>query len=213
MKKFIAFILILSTLFSFVGCSSEKKPEPQISQMRAICELATMECYYHNVAKYHQNNIPTFLWFTGEKNFWIEYAGTVTIGIDAALVTIEIKENDVYVTIPPARVQGSSVDSTTLTKGSFIVADSSVEVKAEDQTKAFASAQYEMELAAAQDKTLLTNAQDRAKSLLKKYIDNIGNVLGVEYQVHWVEVDETGNPTGIVEQAPTETEEENSTTE
>lgn len=213
MKKIIAIILVLTTLLSFTACNNEPVPEPQVSQMRAICELATMECYYHNVAKYHESNVPTFLWFTGEKEFWIEYAGTVTIGIDAALVTIEIKDKDVYVTIPPARVQGSSVDVTTLTKNSFIVADGSVEIKGEDQTKAFESAQYDMEHAAAQDTTLLANAQDRAKALLKSYIDNIGSVLGLEYTVHWVEVDETGNPTGTVEQDTAETEEENSTTE
>ena len=207
MKKLIAFVLVVATLLSFVGCNNAQKiPEPQISQMRAICELATMECYYHNVAKYHETGIQTdwFGWFHGEKHFWIEYAGVVTVGIDAALVTIKVSGENVEVTIPPARVLGSSVDAATLTEDSFIIADGSLDIKAEDQTKTYTEAQYQMELAAAQDSTLLANAQERAKALLKNYIDNVGEALGVTYKITWVEVDETGTPTGIIEKDTTE---------
>ena len=57
MKKFVAMILIAAMCLSLAACSgaetheSVKDIEPQAAQMKAICELATMQCYYHNVAK------------------------------------------------------------------------------------------------------------------------------------------------------------------
>ena len=61
MKKIIALALALATCFLLTSCSQEnessvpeKIPEPEITKMRSICELATMECYYHNVAKFYE---------------------------------------------------------------------------------------------------------------------------------------------------------------
>ena len=53
MKRIIALWMFLTISFSLFGCGegSLVTVEPQVSQMQAICELATMECYYHNVAK------------------------------------------------------------------------------------------------------------------------------------------------------------------
>jgi hypothetical protein len=34
------------------GCSAPKKGgDPDFSGVRAVCELSTLKCYYHNVAK------------------------------------------------------------------------------------------------------------------------------------------------------------------
>ena len=33
-----------------IGCSNEKK-EVDFSGINSVCELATLKCYYHNVAK------------------------------------------------------------------------------------------------------------------------------------------------------------------
>lgn len=30
--------------------------EPDVTEMRAICELSVMDCYYHNVAKYFEED-------------------------------------------------------------------------------------------------------------------------------------------------------------
>ena len=43
-----------------IGCDDDAMPweregePPQLSQMKTISELATMKCYYHNVAEYCQ---------------------------------------------------------------------------------------------------------------------------------------------------------------
>ena len=67
MKKIISFVFCVVMSFSLVSCSnnegSNKKIEPQASQMKSICELATMQCYYHNVAKYMNDDAAGMLHF------------------------------------------------------------------------------------------------------------------------------------------------------
>lgn len=188
MKRGITGLICLSLILTFGGCffeSSSKKVEPDISQVKAICELSTMDCYYHNVAKYYEEDASGFWIFKKDKEFWIEYSGVVTIGIDASLVGIEINDSKVTVTLPPAKVLGSRVDETSLNKESFIVAEGSSKPKAEDATKVYAEAQNKMVEAANGNKTLLSNAQENAKILIENYINRIGEAMDIEYEVNW----------------------------
>ena len=73
-------ILISAVLTLSLAACSDTEPapvdmEPKTSQMKAICELAVMDCYYHNVAKYEMKDAEGFLWWTKDKNCWIEYSG------------------------------------------------------------------------------------------------------------------------------------------
>lgn len=197
MKRWISLALIL-LVFSglFTCCARRQLAQPQVVQMRAICELATMDCYYHNVAKYKEENAEHFLWIKKDKYFWIEYEGVVSVGIDASLVTMEVSGELVTITIPPAQVLGCRVEDSTLTEDSFIVDKDSAAVTAQDQQEAFREAQEHMELTAASDTALLANAQQRAKTLLENYVRNIGVYTGVNYQITWTYVDGEGNPMG-----------------
>lgn len=193
MKKIIAFILMITSL-CIGGCGKKEEAniEPQDTQMKAICELATMECYYHNVAKYTAEDAEGWWLWKKDMHFWVEYAGVVTIGIDTSLVKIDIKDEKVEITMPPAQVQNCTVDSATLTKDSFIKDPKSAEITPEAQTEAFKEAQAKMEKEAKSDKTLLSNAQQRAQKLLEDYVNNIGEKIGKQYKIKWVYVDENG---------------------
>ena len=65
MKKRISFILVVIMCLALAACSnsrpddSVKEIAPQASQMKSICELATMKCYYHNVAKVMEEDAET----------------------------------------------------------------------------------------------------------------------------------------------------------
>ena len=196
MKKIIVFVLALVCLLC--GCKEaepeEKVVEPQVTQMRNICELATMECYYHNVAKFKQEDAETFLWFSKDKNFWIEYAGQVKVGVEASLITIEVAGDKVTVTMPPAKVLSCKVDENTLTKQSFIIAEDSADITAEDEVAAFREAQNKMLQSASEDSALLANARQRAQNLIEDYVKNIGSSVGRQYYVEWIDIDENGNP-------------------
>lgn len=193
MKRIVTLCLMMVVVLACSACGNKKvqEREPQVSEMKAICELATMDCYFHNVAKVKQEDVKSFLWWSKDMKFWIEYEGIVTLGVDASLVNIEVKDEQVTITMPKAKVLGCRVDDTTFNEDSFIVDKDSVDIKAEDQTKALAQAQSDMEKAAAENTALLSNAQERAQKLLEDYINNIGEAIGKEYTIKWVYVEDT----------------------
>ena len=187
MRKYLSVILIIMMCFSSMSCAKEiKNIALETSQMKSICELAVMECYYHNVAKYKEENATGILWWEKDRHFWMEYAGVVTIGVDTSLMNIEVKDENVTITIPPAKVLGCKVDETTLTEDSFIVAKNSAKVEAEHQTEAFKSAKDKLESEAKSNFTLLAAAQQRVQKLLEDYVTNIGNSVGKTYKIKWI---------------------------
>ncbi len=197
-KLLIGMMLVLMTL-SLAACGEKKEEEntvnmePEVTQMQSICELSVMECYYHNVAKYYEEDTEGFLFWEKDKKFWIEYSGIVTIGVDASLVSMEVDGTTVTITIPEAEVLQCEVDENSLSKDSFIVDSKSADITAEDQTYAFEQAQQDLWNTAASDTALLSQAQERTKQLLEDYVKNIGDAFGIKYTVKWVYVDTEGN--------------------
>lgn len=193
MKRSICSLLIFLFLLPLAACGKATESsvtlEPKASQMKAICELAVMDCYYHNVAKFMEENAEGFLWWQKDKHFWIEYSGVVTLGIDASLVNVEVNGTEVSVTMPKASVLSCTVDSASLTDDSFIVAKNSAKIEVEDEVTAFAAAQEQLEASASRDTALLSGAQQRAQTLLEDYIANIGRATGREYTINWVYLD------------------------
>ena len=206
MKKLMCILISAVLTLSLAACSNtEPAPvdmEPKTSQMKAICELAVMDCYYHNVAKYELKDAEGFLWWTKDKNFWIEYSGVVTIGIDVSRVTVEIDGTKVIISIPAAEVLSYTVDSSSLTKDSYIVAQDSAAIEAEDEIAAFSVAQADLEATASQDTALLASAQQQAQQLLEDYITNIGKATGKSYSIEWIYLDENNVPVGSEQTAP-----------
>ncbi len=166
--------------------------EPKISEVRDICNLTTMECYYHNVAKFDKEDAEGFWLWKKDEKFWISYSGIVKIGIDGSKVTMDISDDDtVTINIPDAYVQSTKVDPDSLNDNSVYKDKDSVDIPAKDQTAAFAEAEANMKKQAEQDATLLTSAQQRAQKLIENYIDNIGDVVGKEYTIVWTYSDGT----------------------
>ena len=163
--------------------------EPDLAQIRSICDLATLECYYHNVAK-SEKPAGTGIWHFGEKDrqFWIEYTGTVKLGIDMSKVQMKVNGTDVTVTIPEAEVQQVNVDDDSYNSDSYIFSEDGInknEITAEDATGAVENARNEMIKTAEENTALLVNAQERAKKMIENYIMQLGETTGTEYQITW----------------------------
>ena len=181
---------VLAGSFAACGGSAEQiTMEPETSQMKAICELAVMDCYYHNVAKFKEEDAAGILFWQKDKHFWIEYSGVVSLGIDASQVALEVDDTLVTITIPEAKVLRCQVDSNELSEDSYIVAKDSARISAEDEVAAFAQAQADLEETAASDTALLSSAQQRAQDLLEEYVQNIGEAVGKDYTIQWVYLD------------------------
>lgn len=185
-KRFITLLSVPVLLLSACSSSEEKAPlTPDVSQMKTICELSVMDCYYHNVAKFYDKDAEKFLFWTKDKEFWIEYSGIVRLGVDVDQVAVAVNGNTVTVTLPEAKVLGCKVDPDSLSEDSYIVADGSASITADDQTAAFAAAQKDMENSAAEDTVLLSMARDRARQLLENYIQNLSDMTGQSYTIEW----------------------------
>lgn len=181
----------------------EPLPQPDLTRMKAICQLSVMDCYYHNVVKFRQEDASQFLWLTWDKYFWIEYDGVVTLGIDISQLDMDMDDKRVKITLPPAEVQKCRVNEETLTPDSFIVAKNSAKITAEDERLAFERAQADMEAAAAGDRALLAQAQQRAQQLLEDYIRNFETLTGEHYEIVWEYLEDTvSEPAGEVSSEP-----------
>jgi len=189
MKKCKYIILSLIICLCLCGCEKETGKIPDLAQIKSICNLATLEAYYHNVAKYTKEAESgiTHL-FEKDREMWIEYTGKAKIGIDMSDVTMEIKENKVKIYIPNAKLL--SIDIGKIDKDSYITNDDSWlnknEFTPEEETKAINKAQEKMKEQVESNSQLLLQAQTRAKDLIEEYIIQLGKLSNIEYEIEWI---------------------------
>ena len=189
MKK-IGYILAGILLISAVGCGKkEERPQEELkeSQLQSVCELATLETYYHNTVR--MDDKKQVLWWDTKTQLWIEYSGIVKVGVDFSEVSMKVEGDVIQITIPEAKVLDYKVDEASLTEDSYLVGKSGLfapEISAEKQSDAFAAAEEKMKETAENDKALLLQARQRAETLLEEYARNIGELQGKEYQVEFV---------------------------
>ena len=213
MKKLLSIFLVLSLLFAMAGCNSKPKEEPkkaeatiEVDEMRAIANLATVDCYFHNVAKSDREMNPAWYQFWEKKNmrFWVEYDGKVTIGIDVNKLKVEVGENNVVtITMPNAVVLDATVNEQSLTSESFYFDPKAKKPSPEEQTEAFKQAQSNMRETAEKNPVLMANAKANAKELLRNYVDSVGEAVGIQYTIEWKDIDD---PSKAAETDPPSTE-------
>ena len=195
MKRKKIFCLLVISMLCIGGCgdkNQKKEEEADFSAISSVCELATLKCYYHNVAKSETEASGLFKWLgKGYKKIWTEYSGIVELGIDVSKVSVEKPTADgvVKVTIPDAEILNVDLDedsmSEPLTDTGFMT-----KITKEEETEALAEAQNHMEETAKENGNLLNQAKERAKSLIEGYVKNVGEQIGKEYTVEWVEFSE-----------------------
>lgn len=163
--------------------------EPDEISVKSICQLATLECYFNNVAKSTKKG-GTGVVHLGEKDrdFWVEYSAVATLGVDASQVSIEIVDNIIYVYMPEAKVlEKVEIVPDSYNKDSVIQdIDGKVnsnDITAADITTAVNESLEDLQEEVENNTTLLDNAQDRAKVLVKNYIEKINEYSDKQYIV------------------------------
>lgn len=180
-------LLVGTVVLCLTGCGKETQTA-DFSGVTSVCELATLKCYYHNVAKAETEASGIFAkWLkAGYKKIWTEYSGIIEYGIDISQVTVSEPDKNgvVTVTMPDAQVLNVDVDEdslgTPLTDTGFLTS-----VTTEEKTTTLAGAQEAMEQQAKENTEMLSQAKARAKTLIEEYIKNVGERIGEEYTVEW----------------------------
>ena len=195
-KQSVAAACVTALLLLTTACGKVEEPAlpvPQEGQMKAICQLAVLECEYHNLAKFEQKDASKFLWMIKDKRFWVEYSATAVLGIDADQVSMELQGDVVSITLPRAQVLDCKVNGDSLSKDSYIVDKDSAPVTAEDEVYAFQEAQDGLQKTVEADNNMMNLAQTRVEDLLRNYVNSLAKATGTEYQVefHYIEEDET----------------------
>lgn len=114
----------------------------------------------------------------GEKDrtVWIEYSGTVQIGIDMSDIKMEINDTNITITVPEAKILSITVDSDSYNEDSYVMSEDGINsnpLTSEDETSIMSSAEDDMRELILNNKTLLLNAQNRAKKLIENYIKQV----------------------------------------
>ncbi len=196
-KQSVAAACVTALLLLTTACGKAEEPAlplPQEEQVKTICQLAVLECEYHNLAKYQDGQkVERFLWMTKGKRFWVEYSATAVLGIDADQVSMELQGDVVSITLPRARVLNCKVNGDSLSKDSYIVDKDSAPVTAQDEVAAFQDAQDGLQKTVEADNNMMNLAQKRAEELMRNYVNSLAKATGTEYQVefHYIEEDET----------------------
>lgn len=186
MKKIICTALAcLLMLFALTSCAPKKiiDVKPDILQIHNICELATLECIYQNVAEINKSKTH----FTEtDRKMWIEYTGIAKVGVDIEDIKMSVNGTVVNIEIPEPTVLSKEYD-----EKSFIhyankdrMLDKNA-ISADEQNQAIAIAQNEMVKNIMNNKSLLNNSSIRVKALIENYINQIGELSGIEYTINW----------------------------
>ena len=185
---FAAAALLALSVVGATGCMQEQKTtqEADFSGVSKVCELATLKCYYHNVAETDVSDSNPILYNLFRKRVWIEYDGTVTLGINASKLDISKPDtnNVITVTLPQAEIQDIYLDKDSiqdpLTDNGFLST-----LSTNERDTMVAKAQDDMEKKARQNTMMLEQANSRAKELVKNYINGIGEAVGQTYTIEW----------------------------
>ncbi len=157
------------------------------SKIEKICNLATIEAYYHNVAydEIPASGVGKVFGNIGYKKYWLEFDTILKLGVNAKKVKISNpnRKNEVHVYIPPAEILNEpdwihERIGDPITDTGFLTSISN-----EDETRAVANAIAELKKNANEDDSHLELAREKAKRFFENYIVNAGREIGVEYTV------------------------------
>lgn len=182
-RRTLCCLAICIILLSLAGCG--KKTDDQFASINSICELASLKCYYHNVAEFSDPG-NSFIVRYGNKTAWIEYSGIVKMGVDASKISVDPpdKNGNVVVTMPHAKVLSVNLDIDSINED-WVENGLFAKIDAEDRTKAIAEAQANMKENATSNPLLIKQSEERAKAMINQYIVFVGEKLGKNYTVTW----------------------------
>lgn len=202
-KKLMLYIGCLSLVLSICGCGKAKKDTtsetteiiveaeniPDLTKIKSICELATLKCYYHNIAKSVKTGGSGLMHsFEKDRKFWIEYTGVVEISYRTELIEMEQDGTNITITLPEPDIE-CVIDPDSWNEDSYVVVKDQLiqknPITANDQTTAINNSIEALEADVRNNSALVATAELQAKALIENYIYQIGEATGIKYNVTW----------------------------
>ena len=186
-RKSITIIISALVLLLAVGCGKqEAPPEPKLNEIKQICELSTLECFYHGVAKSKMDYKLLNAIGINNPRIWIEFDAEVELGVDMSKAKLDVDGNTVTVSLPDAKVLHVDIDDDSYDEEN-IIAEALLLKKLKpgnkEMNKAIKDAREDLETLAAGSTDQLKAARNRAEKLIENYINEIGAASGVTYNV------------------------------
>lgn len=184
--------IIISAMIGICACTPQEK-EMDLSGINSICELATLKCYYHNVARAEKDAQGLFKFLgAGYKKAWTEYSGIVDFGVDVNKIKVQEIDDEnhvIKITIPDAEILDVDIDASSM---SDPITDAGLftKISLDEETVALSEAQNNMRKSAESDSAMLVQAKERAKTLIEGYIKNLSEATSNKtYTVQWIDVE------------------------
>lgn len=192
MKKVIIVMTLIITALCLTGCGKGniKDLSENIKKMELTGNLVTYKAYYHNVVEYEKEKGSgiTHL-FEKDRKMFIEYTGTIKLGINLTDVKIDVNDDEINVFVPMAKVIGEpNVDKNNFKEENFIESKEGInknKITADDSAEVFNKAQKSIKENASKDKELLSLAQKRARVILEESIKEFSQIDEKKYTINW----------------------------
>ncbi|MBO4459716.1 MAG: DUF4230 domain-containing protein [Clostridiales bacterium] len=169
--------------------TTKPKIVPNVYQIQSICELATLDVYYHNTAKAIKTaGTGVTHWGEEDTPFWFEYTADVSLGIEANQVKFLMEDHDITIFMPHARILRVNVHPESTSDPVFRPHKwyrNDVEITAQDVTDAMKEANTQIREQVTDKTTLLDAAEKRSKQLIENYITQIMDLSDYSYTLHW----------------------------
>jgi hypothetical protein len=181
--------LLAGSLLFLSACGSDAPAEKETitkEKMQAVCQLAAVECFYHNTTKLKKED--TVLWWDTCTELWVESSGIVKMGVDLDDVDLTVNKKKVTVTLPEVKVLECKVDEASLDGDSYHAKTTGLGAKKPDaamETEAFSEAVKHITNMAEEDEATKKIVERRVKKLLSQYIENMGKIQKIQYDIEW----------------------------
>ena len=172
-------ILSIITFVILVSCQKNVNIESafDVNSLKALSDLAVLECKFNNVAKINQpKGIGIIHFGETDRKIFMEYEGQVRIGVDIGEVIEKYDQNSRTITIPKAKI--ISVSDNSYSYKNYISKDGFINknvVNDDEFKKAITESKLKMQSIVRDNNLLMKRAQVLAESQIRHFISTFGD--------------------------------------
>lgn len=189
---FVLGVVLLAGFYGYELATNQQEPkeeetvveEADLSGIKEVASMTTVEALYHGVAKYTDDlEGLEGIWTHGYKKAWREYDASVSYGIDASKVSTSRQGNVVTVKMPRATL---TKDPRVVNSGDLLV-DTGIftEFTKQDEKTMMASAEEDAKTECENDTTLINRATENAQKIMERWVQSMGKSYGEDLKVEF----------------------------